>query len=142
MGAGDGRLKQDESLQSGQTANLCDDRIDWEGTEALDIGDVPEVVNANEIHEPARCPRTSSLNIISVAPLPVITNDRDIRVHNRRDRVTLDVSAADEPPQTGADHEHKHDEPPHAEAQVSSPGPRDGACRHGGHSLGSGSKLS
>src|SRR5262245_22817133 len=91
-----------------------------------------EEVDSNEIHEPPWCPRLSSSKVYAVAVLPVVTDAAPV-FFNRRHRVALNASAAHDPSQPAADHQHNDNHPPHAEAQESSPGTRDGVGQRGGH---------
>ena len=45
---------------------------------------------------------------------------------SRRHSITINLRAADDPPKTNTNHEHNDDHSPHAEAQESPPGKRDG----------------
>ena len=58
-------------------------------------------------------------------PFPVILH-RAGCILDRRHSIALDVSLVDNPSQSSPNHEHQDDQPPHAEAQESSPGTWDG----------------
>ena len=78
-------------------------------------GDVTEIVNANEIRKPP-CARFSRRKINPIAPLPVIRDPAPDPL-NRSHCISLIVGESDDPTEPNANHEHKNNQPPHAECR-------------------------
>ena len=96
-----------------------------------------EIVNPKRFDHPGRPRRTTVRDKLILFPLKIV-RDRDLIPAECCHRITLDSCAADQPAQPNANHQDKDDQPPYAEAQVSSPRTRDAACRHDGRFPGMG----
>ncbi len=100
-----------------------------------DRSDVTEKVDSDEVHKPAWRPGFSLGNLVPVLRLPVIL-DQAAGHPERCHSIALNVGLVDNPPESRSVRKDKDNQPPHAEAQESSPGMRDGIGRHGGRALG------
>jgi hypothetical protein len=87
----------------------------------VDLTRVAQVLDADTIHEPFRAPGAAVRNEGRVRQLP-IEYDGAASSFDRRHGLALHSRAPDDRAQPSADHKHDDHQPPHAEAQESSPG--------------------
>ncbi len=95
----------------------------------VNADDVGEVVDAENVDEPAWRRRLAAWKRQTVLPLPII-EDFAAGLGDRGDGVALDASAADDPAEHAADYEDQEDQSADAEAEIATP---VGSCWFGGH---------